>query len=166
MLLIGHITLYSSVNWSFLCTRRKTQWLMLIYTTSSPYYYLPSCSFAPQYFYLHIIICTSITPVLMLNCKYFASKGQFIAYPPTLLHLHTYISLLCYWLYVCLCVTLCCCFCHTALLYLGQVAVLNENWPTWLNKMVSHLFSIPSKHSWLIKLISKLKIMIRWLLVC
>ena len=25
------------------------------------------------------------------------------------------------------CVTLCCCFCRTALLYLGQVAVVNEN---------------------------------------
>jgi hypothetical protein len=25
------------------------------------------------------------------------------------------------------CVTLCCCLCRTALLYLGQVAVLNEN---------------------------------------
>ena len=40
-------------------------------TTSSPYYYLPSCSFAPQYVYLHILICTYITPVLMLSCNYF-----------------------------------------------------------------------------------------------
>ena len=28
-----HCTLYSSVNWSSLCTRRKTHWLMLIYKT-------------------------------------------------------------------------------------------------------------------------------------
>ena len=35
MLLIGHVTstLYSSVNWSSLYTRRKTHWLMLIYKT-------------------------------------------------------------------------------------------------------------------------------------
>ena len=36
------------------------------------------------------------------------------------------------------CVTLCCCLCHTALLFLGQVAVVKGelvlNWPTWLNK--------------------------------
>ena len=32
------------------------------------------------------------------------------------------------------------------------------------SSLVSHFFSIPSKHSWLIKLNSKLKIMIRWLL--
>ena len=30
-------------------------------------------------------------------------------------------------LYVCLCVTLCCCLCHTTLLYLVQVEVVNEN---------------------------------------
>ena len=34
------------------------------------------------------------------------------------------------------CVTLCCCMCRTALLYLGQVAVVNENLfsTTWLNQ--------------------------------
>jgi hypothetical protein len=34
----------------------------------------------------------------------------------------------------------------------------------WATPQVSHVFSIPSKHSWLIKLHSKLKFMIRWLL--
>ena len=47
-------------------------------TTSTPYCYLSSCSFAPQYLYLHIIICTSITPVFMLNCNYFTSMAYLL----------------------------------------------------------------------------------------
>ena len=106
--------------------------LFITPATKFPYYYLPSCSFPPQYLYLHIIICTSITPVLMLNCNYFASMTFSLPYLSTLLHLHT---LYIYFLYIFsillltvrLCVTLCCCFCRTVLLYLGQVADVNEN---------------------------------------
>jgi hypothetical protein len=78
----------------------------------------------------------------MLKCNYFHLYGPFIAlYLPTILHLCTLnidvsIVLLTVHLFMCN-VTLCSCFCHNALLYLGQVAVVNEklfNWPTWLNK--------------------------------
>ena len=57
--------------------------------TSSPYLVLFFCSYVHQYFYFHIIICTSITPVLMLNCNYFASMAYLFPYLPNLLHLHT-----------------------------------------------------------------------------
>ena len=99
--------------------------------TLSPYYYVPSCSYASQYIYLHIIICTSITPILKLNWNYFSFYCLFIAYSSTFAHtVHRFFYfsfILCYRLYICLCVTLCCCFCHTDLLYLGQVAVVNYN---------------------------------------
>jgi hypothetical protein len=77
------------------------------------------------------IFCTSITP--LLNCNYFATMGLFIAFTSlNLPHLHTlYINFFSIVLLtVCLfipCVTLCCCLCRTALLYLGQVAVVNDN---------------------------------------
>jgi hypothetical protein len=52
----------------------------------------------------------------------------------------TYIFLLCYWLYVCLSVTLCCCFCCFsycfALSWPSRSCKweLVLNWPAWLNK--------------------------------
>ena len=92
-------------------------------------------SFAPQCLYLHITIYTSITPVLMLNCNYFSTTAYLLLYLPNLTTFaHTVyrfsIVLLTVRLFI-PCVTLCC-FCRTALLYLVQVAVVNENWPTWL----------------------------------
>ena len=38
------------------------------------------------------------------------------------------------------CVTLCCCFCRTALLCLGQVAVVNENFKCITDCVSVHLF--------------------------
>jgi hypothetical protein len=81
--------------------------------------------------HLSISTCTSssITPVLMLNCNYF----HHLLPTSLLLHiLYIIIFIWCYSLYVCLCVTLCCCLCRTALLYLGQVAVVNETLSTGL----------------------------------
>ena len=42
------------------------------------------CYFAPQYFYLHIIICTPITPVLMPNFNYFTSMAYLLPYLPNI----------------------------------------------------------------------------------
>jgi hypothetical protein len=57
---------------------------------STPNYLIPiyifffCCSFAPHYLYLHIIVCISITPVLMLNCNYFATMAYLLPYLPNL----------------------------------------------------------------------------------
>jgi hypothetical protein len=53
---------------------------------STPKYLIPIlififCYFAPQYLHLHIIICTSITPVLMLNCNYFTTMAYVLPLP-------------------------------------------------------------------------------------
>ena len=89
---------------------------------SSPYcFYLLFCSFAHQYFYLHIITCTSITPVLI--CKIVITLLLWPIYCLTSSrHLHTlYIYFLIFFSY-CVhltvhlfipCVTLCCCLCRT-----------------------------------------------------
>ena len=79
------------------------------------------------------IFCTSITPVF--NWYIVITSSPWPIYCLTSLflpHLHSlYIDFLqlYYWLYVLFipCVTLCCCMCRTALLYLGQVVVVNEN---------------------------------------
>jgi hypothetical protein len=89
-------------------------------------------SFAPHYLYLHIFICTSITPVLMLNCNYFSSLAYLLTYLPNLttfaqtMYIYFSIVLLTVLLFV-PCVTLCCCFSRIALLYLGQVAAVDED---------------------------------------
>ena len=95
--------------------------------------------FAPQYLYLHIVICTSITSVLMLNCNYFATMVFLLPYLPnltTFAHTVYRFFLLCYWLYICL---------SYVLLFLSHCFALSWpgrsckwelvlNWPTWLNK--------------------------------
>ena len=39
---------------------------------------------APQYLYLHIIFCTSITPLFMLNYNYFTTMAYLLPYLPNL----------------------------------------------------------------------------------
>ena len=84
------------------------------------------------YIYIFLIFCTSTIPVS--NCYTVISSPPWPIYCLNSLilpHLHffSYFFLLYYWLYVLFipCVTLCCCMCWIAMLYLGQVAVANEN---------------------------------------
>ena len=87
------------------------------------------CSFAPQYLYLHIIICISITPVLMLNCNCFTLWPIYCLYLPSLTAFSQTVYRFLFCVIECTFVRLMCncCFCRTALLYLGQVAVVEEN---------------------------------------
>jgi hypothetical protein len=80
------------------------------------------------------IFCWSTLPVF--NCYIVITSPPWPIYFLNSPHLHSlYIDflfsfvLLYYWLYVLFipCVTLCCCMCRIATLYLGQVAVANEN---------------------------------------
>jgi hypothetical protein len=100
------------------------------------------CSFAPLYLDLHIIICTSITPVLMLNCNYFASMAYLLPYLPNLttfahtLHRLFYCVIDCTFVYS---------MCNNMLLFLSHCFALSWpgcsckwelvlNWPTWTHK--------------------------------
>jgi hypothetical protein len=104
-------------------------------TTSSPYNF-----FAPQYLFLHIIICTSFTPVLMLNCNYFATMAYLLPYLPSLtIFAHTVYS----FFYCVIDCTFIYPMCNTVLLLSHCFALswpgssckwqLVLNWPTWLN---------------------------------
>jgi hypothetical protein len=103
---------------------------------SHPNDYLPhphivffSCSFAHQYLYLHILICTSITPVSIAKLQLLRHYGLFIALPPYFICAHCIQIFYCVidCTFVCPMCNSCCCFCRTNLLYLGQVAVVNDN---------------------------------------
>jgi hypothetical protein len=79
------------------------------------------------------IFCTSTIPVF--KCYIVITLPQWPIYCLNSLilpHLHSlyidFFFLLYYWLCLFIpCVTPCCCMCLTAMLYLGQVAVVNEN---------------------------------------
>ena len=79
--------------------------------------------------HLLIIICSSISPGLnLLNCNYFAT-GLFITIPPHAICTLYIDFLFFYYVIDCTLVYSMCnsVLCRTALLYLGQVAVVNEN---------------------------------------
>ena len=103
-----------------------------IYLISILYFFYLSCSFAPQYLYLHIHFCTSTIPVLHCYIVITSPPWQIYCLNSLILpHMHSlYIDFVFFFvLYVLFipCVTLCCCMCWIALLYLGRVTVANEN---------------------------------------
>jgi hypothetical protein len=90
--------------------------------------YLLFCTsaFLLAHHYLHIYHSS----VHFLNCNYFATISYLLPYLLICRHCIQYILFSIVLLTVCLfipCVTPCCCLYRTALLYLGQITVVNEN---------------------------------------
>jgi hypothetical protein len=97
--------------------------------------------FAPQYLYLHIIFCTSITPVLMLNCNYFTTMVYLL---PCLSNLTTFTHTVYTFFYCVIDCTFVYPMCNSVLFVSHCFALswpgrsckweLALNWRTWLNK--------------------------------
>ena len=99
------------------------------------------CSFAPEYVYLHIIICTYITPVLMLNCNCLAIMAYVLPVVPNLTTFAHTVYRFFFCVIVCTFVYPMCNF----VLFVSHCLALSWpghsckwelvlNWPTWLNK--------------------------------